>query len=210
MRVRTCLAILVLSVAAATTVAEAGEPTLTVAENRVEAVGLRPAAEVVLIGVIKQNLEWIGRTIPVVEYGTADASGRITFDLHYGAVRTSAWALVDLFDGGTVILSPVAVASRSLQEGELGLSSTSESLVVLVARPGVGAWFGRVVDGGALDADGGSDGRTSIAPALLRAASLRMAQEPPSRLLAGDLTVAIDLHTLEVQMVRTAGLADSR
>ncbi len=209
MRFRNCLAILVFAASAAVA---ATEPAFELSRNRIEAFGLRAEAEVVLIGVIKQNLEWIGRTIPVVEYGTTDGSGRISFDLESGSGRASAWALVDLADGEALILSPYESDGRdsALKPGGRGLKSSSESLVVLVTRPGAGAWYGRVVDGGGLDADGVSDGTTSLSPALLRAPSPQLAQEAPSALAAGDLTIAIDFHTLEVQTVRTAGLADSR
>lgn len=120
----------------------------------------------------------------------------------------SFWMVVDMSTGEHAIESPGErrIRSRALPSSALKpkdnngskarLQHRIPSMTVFVARPGVGAWFGRMHDGSAEDADGTVDGH--VTSRLDRLKPLDSSPAPPDDYQKDDVVAFVDPLTLEL------------
>lgn len=120
----------------------------------------------------------------------------------------SLWIAVDLATGDAVAVAPggyrlrdIGTDPRQFRRGVGRFAVGRTDLEILAVRPGVGAWYRPVSDGGPEDDDGTADGQ--VTPVL--AALEPLGDSPPiplDGLETGDVLAAIDVRTMELFAVR--------
>lgn len=131
-----------------------------------------------------------------------DRDGVVRTPLTKGVPQTSFWMVVDMDSGEYAIESPgggIAGHRRALPPSALkskdkgakaGLQHLLPRMTVLVVRPGVGAWFGRIDDGSRDDSDGVADGNvTSLIDQLKAVGS---APPAPDDFERGDVVAFVE------------------
>lgn len=102
-----------------------------------------------------------------------DRDGVVRLPLHRQASATSFWMVVDMSSGDHAIESPGPAPVRRRQlppaaihakgnGGKARVLQDYAAVTLFVARPGVGAWVGRVKDGSDDDGDGLLDGSATV------------------------------------------------
>lgn len=173
-----------------------------------------PGGRVFLFGVVRGSRR--GRTHVTREAMTLrddNADGRVEFTPEIAVPLRSVWVAVDHSTGNAaagahsgfpLILGEIpATTFRRDAEGLVAqLEREIRRLIVLVVRPGVGAWTIFARDGDERDTDRTPNGRVAIS---VRDARRVDGTEPaPGRLRSGDIVVTIDPSHLDVQMTRIA------
>jgi hypothetical protein len=146
---------------------QASSPPLDVAfaGNALVISGLRPSGTVAVFGVVREAKPYhvaVRRVDHVL--ADTDGDGRVSFAVTTTLSDRSVWIAVDTSTGAFGVASPdiqplVRIGRNELSFpgrglGELLHLDINRAIVdVLVVRGGRGAWKGRLVDGGASDAD---------------------------------------------------------
>jgi hypothetical protein len=132
----------------------------------VTASGLTPGGRVVWFGVMRESnqgaLDWSHLEQIATDSG---GTGSIQLDLGKPVPAQSVWFAVDLASGAFAVgapadypLRPFDLPAHAIPAALNRLELARRLLVLVLVRPGVGAWTLRVGDGGPGDADGVADG----------------------------------------------------
>lgn len=145
-------------------------PVVSFGDQTVIASGMTPKGQVVWFGVMRDldngRLDWSHD-----EEITADQSGTGTVQLDIGRpiALQSLWFAVDLATGRFGVNAPSGYPLRQFDLPSNAISAALNHLViprsvliVVLVRPGVGAWTLRAGDGAAGDSDGAVDGKVDI------------------------------------------------
>jgi hypothetical protein len=136
-----------------------------------------------------------------------DGDGRVSVAYGGAIPHGAVFAAADITAGSVVLATaegtqPRVSTDKSVTLAPLpdsktqGLEVAGRFVVMLVVRPGVGAWQAVAGDGGRGDADGASNGKVLIAPgSLLRWIG---ATGPPAEYLDGDSVVAFETLTRDL------------
>ena len=191
-------------------------PRLSFEENAVVASGLTAGAKAIWLSVEQRIDEAFSRDL-VRRFRVASvaADGTARLDLKEPPAARSYWVAVDLQTGafvlsapeGSSVLQPRKPSQWLRASGGTGSDEIVDDrpyMIGLVVRPGVGAWTFAGGDGGALDADGASDGLAHFA--LDRFEPLPGSPEAPARVESADLWFIVDPLKMEVA-VHKGGVA---
>lgn len=182
-------------------------PALQFQPSSVTGSGVTPAGNAVFFSVSRQAGAWMDHTVPRVEAVTdLDGDGAVDFALGGALAERSIWALVDVANGTFCVdgpdgFEPQEVAfdpPAAFKKGMIG--DRRQSLELLVVRPGVGAWHGRLFDGAAGDLSAASDGMVVTDLAQLTWVDPGGVTGIPAQLSSlqtGDLVIGIDPVHLE-------------
>jgi hypothetical protein len=143
-------------------------------ENNDVVVEITPGAKTVLVSMAR---EWDGRNVTLVKRALLlsddDRDGKVRFANPGPIPLKSFWVSFDVSsgeyaivapDGWTVARKPIPPSAfMSRGNAREGLLAEERDAFVVVARPGVGAWVGRITDGLVGDDDATVDGRTVAA-----------------------------------------------
>lgn len=178
--------------------------------------GLTPGGEAVWLGVSRELDGWVTKVLHWQAITKdEDGDGVVALELGEALPPASVWAVVDLASGELAVAAPegspgaeVAFPPDALQPGVDGpqgvvpdrFVDARSQLSLLVARPGAGAWWERLGDGGEGDDDGEADG--VVTAALDKLSALEGGGASPAHLAAGDVVVAIDPDCLELYATR--------
>jgi hypothetical protein len=145
-------------------------PVVSFGDQTVIASGMTPKGQVVWFGVMRDvdagTLDWSHD-----EEITADQGGMGTVQLDIGksVAVESIWFAVDLATGRFAVNAPAGYALRQFElTGDAipaardHLAVRRSLLIVVLIRPGVGAWTLRAGDGAAGDSDEAADGKVDI------------------------------------------------
>lgn len=195
----------------------ADEPGLhaEVGQRSVEITGIPPRAEVVVYSYQRRPLGFeslASRRVDVIS--DDDGDGAITVNSAEDIEPRSIWIVVELTSGRYVISSPAAFTPNitTVTPGAFRKSGGTAadrfvdrhpSLDVLYVHPGKGARFAMPEDGGLEDADGRTDGRTTMALANARAVAGSAAA--PVRFDRGGIFIAVDRMTMQIVAGRLTG-----
>jgi hypothetical protein len=146
------------------------KPAVSFGDQMIIASGMTPGGQVVWFGVMRDpadgTLEWSHD-----EEITADQSGTGTVELDIGkpVALQSIWFAVDLATGQFAVNAPTGYALRQFDLASSAIPAalnrldiSRSVLIVVLIRPGVGAWTLRAGDGAAGDSDGVADGKVDI------------------------------------------------
>jgi hypothetical protein len=188
--------------------AAAAAPAITFAPQAVVASGVTPGGKVVWFSVAREISE---RTATIVRRPRLaeddDKDGSVRFELDRDVPFQSIWVAVDLMTGAAAIAVPEGYPLRliDLPGRNLGhgggkpdwVEDTRGYVDILIVRPGEGAWWGTVGDGGEADDDGAYDGRLVASLARLNGVG---ASPPgaPQHFNPHDVVVVIDPNRMEV------------
>lgn len=139
-----------------------------------------------------------------------DGDGIVHYDFGSSLPSVSVFVAVDLADGGigaarpTEAFLPIPLPLGQIVADALGQPIALQYLtggyslgLVLVVRPGIGAWGGRLGDGGIYDADDTPNGVYRLAPSRLP--GIDPGSPPaPAAFQAGDVVVEIEPNELNV------------
>jgi hypothetical protein len=143
---------------------------------------------------------------------TDDArQGAVTFDAGREIPCKSIWVVVDVSDGRSTVAAPPGCPLRSTAftpkpfhveaNGDVATFLHAHPFLdLLYVHPGQGVWTIEAADGYPSDADGKSDGTTTVAIASAKPLASPHADAP--RLRPGGVLVAIDLYSLDVASAR--------
>jgi hypothetical protein len=201
-------AFILLAVFSQPLLAQSGGLSMAVRDNGVTVSGVTPGNEVVLFSCAKLRkidvgiqLDTKGRIVR-----DEDKDGVVTLD---GAVPLrSVWIAVDQKSGAIATgsredmplrVSPIADSLyRKDAEGEIAaLEKENPRLILLLVRPGLGAWLLQGRDGGKYDADGDANGRLKLAFESAEPV-VDGKEKAPKHLKAGDVVATIDPGRLEI------------
>jgi len=145
-------------------------PAVSFGDQTVIASGVTPKGQVVWFGVMRDpdhgTLEWSHD-----EEITADQSGTGTVELNIGKpiALQSIWFAVDLATGQFAVNAPTGYPLRQFDLPSTAIPAALNHLdiprgllIVVLIRPGIGAWTIRAGDGAAGDSDGTADGKVDI------------------------------------------------
>lgn len=186
---------------------QVGEQTVTVSN-------VTPGGAVVLFTCARTSRQ--GRTHVqrrAVTLRDEDGDGTIQFTPDGGVPLRSVWTATDFTSGATVagahprfplVVNELAASSfKKDAEGAIGrLERQIRRLLILVVRPGTGAWMLFARDGAEGDADLMENARVSLDFAAARPIEGKTAA--PRHLKADDVVVAIDPNHLDVHLARIA------
>jgi hypothetical protein len=136
-----------------------------------------------------------------VAYGGTIPRGTVlaTADLSAGAV-----SLTTVEGAQPLVRTDRTVTLASLPDLKVqGLEVQGRFVVIMVVRPGVGAWQAVAGDGGRSDADGVSDGKVLVAPASL--SRWIGTTGPPAEFQDGDVVVAFETLTKDLVVTTLGG-----
>jgi hypothetical protein len=136
-----------------------------------------------------------------------DGDGVVEFEADREVAIPSIWGVVDTKTGDSAVIVPEGFTLRTIQEGkdaafgkQLGrLVVLRGELQVLVVRPDVGKWRGRVRDGGQGDVDGRTDRGVTL---NLDALEAEQPGDHGPQVIVGDTVLAIDPVQMEVLNLR--------
>ena len=178
--------------------AAAAEPDLVFEQTAVTVKGLTPAGQAVLFSiswVSEKGVEQLVRRESLLPDSNED--GEVRKDLGQKIPRKSIWFAVDLESGGLAVRQP---RSFLLAKAPFPVWSLPPSLdhfelrrdfvQLVLVRPRVGAWGGRVRDGFASDPDGERNGIVQVQ--LDRFWPLGDSPLTPKALAPGDLLLLVD------------------
>ena len=174
--------------------------TVTVRNTGVRACGFAPDAKVVLWGVEWEARDWAPRFTTLAV--NREVNGEGCARLRRTVPPVAVWVAVDLGTGEAAAaansnwsprLALVNMDRSALADlpdgGGLGLVVKGEDAEVLLVRPGEGAWYGSVADGGSFDHDKERDGFVLVSSADLR--PIAGDRTPaPANLQSGDVLIA--------------------
>lgn len=196
-------------------------PQVTFDAQSLVASGLTPGGEAVWLGVSRELDGWVTKVVHWQgRVKDDDGDGVVTLELGEPVPPASAWVVIDLASGEMGLAAPegspaaeVPFPPDGIQVGADGpqgvvpdrfLDARSQ-LSLLVVRPGTGAWWERLGDGGEADDDGQTDG--VVTASLEKLPALGDGGPAPAHLAAGDLVVAIDPDRLELYATRLSAAA---
>jgi hypothetical protein len=140
-----------------------------------------------------------------------DRDGIVTFEPRGGTPLRSFWVVIDLVTGerGLAVPPDYEVAHEELQRNALkhdasgltsGLSQDRSRMIVLVVRPGEGAWVLAAADGSRNDKDQQHDGRVEVT--FEQALAIGGDRKAPKHLKADDVIAVIDPVGMALRTVR--------
>lgn len=197
------LALLVLLPAAAL-----GQPGIAFEEGAVRVSGLSPGTSVVVFAASLERPDVYVRVVRRQHLlSDDDRDGEARLDLSSGVPPHSVWAVVDMSTGSVATAVPQDAPLRSREtpkgavqhaqgDGVDSISLPEPLLDLLLVRPGVGAWRGRFAEGTPTDGDETGDGWLRVQVTQL--APWEQKSLAPTRLLSGDVLVAVNPETLAV------------
>lgn len=193
---------------------------ITLEEGTAKATGVTAGAQVAWLSVWRDFPEASLRITRIVEVTEdEDRDGATDLELEAAAPHQSVWVAVDLTSGAIAVEAPEGYPLQTpdfrpgaIQVGHGGSGDLLEQdrrfLLVLLVRPGVGAWSEVVGDGGQNDVDDEGNGRLTLAFESLQP----LAESPPLQpavLKPGDVLVSIDMDSLETSLARLPGAPQS-
>lgn len=177
-------------------------------EQAVSATGISPGGSSVWLAVSLEQPEVYVRLVTRRQVLTdPDRDGEAIFEVLPVVPPRSAWIVVDVESGQVALGAPEGgrLRQRPMPEGAIhrlkgeGLDAVTvdgRRLEVLLVRPGVGAWGGRLGDGGPLDRDGLGDGKVALA--LVDLPNLAGGERAPTTLEKGDVFAVVNRETLDL------------
>lgn len=189
--------------------------TIAVHEQVVTVSNVTPGGAVVLFTCARTSRE--GRTHvqrQTVTLHDEDGDGVVQFTPDRGVPLRSVWTATDLASGATaagahprfpLVVRELAAASfRKDAQGAIArLERDTRRLLLLVVRPGTGAWMLFARDGAEGDADRAKNARVSIDFASARTVHGHTAA--PKHLQPADVVMAVDPNHLDVWVTRIGG-----
>lgn len=186
---------------------------MTLESNAVLLEGVAPKTRVALLGVTREMAE---DDFPVVRFyrewlEDEDGDGTVRFESKEPFPKRTVFLAVD---GSTGAVRATTSASFGLRatpwkgagvlDGAIGeIQDQRSAALVLLVRPGTGAWAGVAADGREEDEDGEVDGQFALAVDKLEA--LADSDVAPLSFLPTDVIVLIDPTTLEFTVSRVDG-----
>jgi hypothetical protein len=175
--------------------AEPPTPTLHMTPTTVEAAGMTPGGDVVVVGAVRYSeravtYRWQGAE----SLADGDLDGAVSWTPEPGMRQVSAWVAIDLATGrhAAAFGAPTLARALNLPEAPLvrstgrlrAFSLPQGNYQLALVRPGIGAWQGLVSDRELSANELGAVGVVSKAPSA----------DPQ----VGDILVVIDLDTVRV------------
>jgi hypothetical protein len=173
-------------------------PVVSFADHAVIASGMTPKGQVVWFGVMRDfdagTLDWSHH-----EEITTDEGGMGTAQLDIGkpVALESIWFAVDLATGRFAVNAPAGYPLRRFELARDAIPAARDRLairrsllVVVLIRPGVGAWTLRAGDRAAGDSDGTADGKVDID--LTQLVPIGSSPGAPKSFLPKDTLLVVD------------------
>jgi hypothetical protein len=190
--------------------AQTGAIALVVAPDSVTIQNVPPGGSVVLFTIARTT---VNRRIHLENWGKVlrddDGDGMVRFDPERNRVPPrSVWVAVDMASGSHAVGAhpgfplyhqPLAPESLRRQPGlpdVAALELELPRLMLLLVRPGKGAWILFGIEGGPGDGDASANRKLSML--FEQADSISGKEKAPQHLLAGDFIAAIDPGHLDV------------
>jgi hypothetical protein len=185
-------------------------PKLALGAQSVAGSGFTPGGQVAWLGAGREIEEYYATLVHPQGTVTADAQGAVSVPLDRTVPPLSVWVAVDLATGAYALAAPSGSPIRQVDlppgafraaagAGSDLLTDRRQLLQALLVRPGQGAWQQTVGDGGEADEDGQGDGFVTLS--LARMLPLAAAPAAPSKALAQDLLVVLDVERVEVSIL---------
>lgn len=178
--------------------------TIQVQGDGVTVQGLTPGGDVVVIAGWSTKARSVWNIDQPWRAAVADSAGTATVTFYRvpdGAVVAAAdvaTGRVAVSDVGSVRFSRIALAAprfrRNADREVERIESPHERALIVVVRPGIGAWAALAGDGARGDQDGQSDGIIRTDPAAL--IPIAQSPPPPPRIKHKDVVVLVDAHGL--------------
>lgn len=190
-----------------TAITAAAQPSLTFEQNAVTANGLSSPSGVMLLRVSHEP-QGYGTTVVtdarLIE--DADGDGTVTLQLERRVPPDSLWIAVDRASGAASVAAPRPDRIRHEKEraafGQMQrLVRSGDVLMVVLLRPGVGAWVRNVQDSGVYDDDAAPDHKLELS--IERLEPIGDSPGAPRTLTRDDVVFAIDPYTLRVIELRS-------
>ncbi len=191
----------------------AGAVDLKFTGEGVVASALEPGATAAVFSVSRESLPWSVRLVRWSELvADDDGDGSVEIRPERGVSQASVWAVVDLSTGELAIGGPEGSSAREVAfDGSRGLARSPEgslrrlkhdfeSVELLVARPGEGAWTFAASEGGPRDRGVSSDGELEVD--LSEADPVGQTESAFDELRAGDVVLGVDPRALRFFAVR--------
>jgi len=185
---------------------------LQVSDESATVLGLAAGGRAVVVSVWRERVLDAATRVTRIQEVVEDFDGDGVAVLLTGAPipTSSLWIAVELTTGDAAVVAPggyrlrtIGTDPRQFRRGLARIAVERTDLEVLAVRPGVGAWYQSVSDGGDNDDDGEADGTVTPALASLQA----LGDSPPIPLggfETGDILAAIDVRAMELLAVRIA------
>lgn len=185
---------------------------LHVAEDAVNVSNVTPGGAVVLFSCARTSLNGRTHVRPrAVTLHDDDGDGAVRLTPEDAVPLRSVWIAVDFTSGATATgahprftlftTGIPAAAFRKDAEGEIErLDHDIRRLLLLVVRPGTGAWMLFARDGAEGDSDQSKNARLSMSFASARTVEGKAAA--PKHLKADDVVAAIDPNHLDIHLTR--------
>lgn len=193
---------------------DAASPVIAFDGQTVKASNITPGGQAVFFAMALVPNGWESRTMRWQQtVADDDRDGSVTLDIGRAVPLKSIWVVADLTNGHFAAAAPadgvlkqVAFDRKSLRrngKGDLELFAFSSPFIdFLYIHPGKGAWTVHGRDSHTTDADGQSDGITSVA---LSSARPLAGDAAPKDFSPGGILVALDLYRLNVVAERLDG-----
>jgi hypothetical protein len=188
-------------------------PTLAFSDQAIQAQGMTAGGAVVWFGIGRVVQEYAETLSDHQDVTVADAQGQATLQVKPSVPRHSLWVAVDLETGRYALAAPPGFPLRSFALGPAAVSvgggsagdlllDPSDTIEVLLVRPGQGAWSKNVWRGSADDQ--ASPGSANLAFSLGRLLPLPAGGgAAPAKLSAGDLLFVAHPRGMEIGSVVT-------
>ena len=169
--------------------------------QEVTASGMTPSSTTIVFSVARERVPWMTKIVPrVAAVADSQGTGIVTFNPGTEPSIPSVWAAVDTSTGAYVIDAPadyqptqLAIDPASMTTSSALLTHPYPDLELLVVRPGVAAWYGRVFDGTESDIGPPDDGRVEFRLAgLAHVWASGPATAALNTLEDGDIVIGID------------------
>lgn len=166
--------------------------------------GLTPGAKAIWFSISREFYDY-GLSIRF-RNGTVsdlDNDGQERIEIDRDLASASIWAAVDITTGAFALdtpsgrpIDPIAIRGNPRSALRRIDFENREYLYVFLVRPGTGAWWARIGDGGPEDGDGEPNRRIELPLGVMT--PFEESPAPPDRIDRDDLVFAIDPNRLEV------------
>ena len=184
----------------------AAQPVLAFGEDAVTASGLTPASGALLLRVSREPKGYGVRLVTDIRLlDDSDRDGVMTLPLGRPVPVDSVWIAADRDSAASAVASPQRAADHQLEKLQLGqlnqLTRDGDHLLVVLVRPGEGAWVQILEDSGIYDADFTADWKVRFD--VERMQPVGDSPSAPRTLARTDAVFIVDLTTLAVTELRS-------
>jgi hypothetical protein len=177
--------------------------------------GITPGGKVAVIAALVEPQKGVYSRFSRVEQllSDSDGDGIVSYDLGRPIPVRSIWGVVDVASGTYTVATPLGYPRREVAFPMQAVKNLPADdideiehhhllLQILWVRPGVAGWLVTTADGGANDADGKNNGRTTTPSS--RFIALGSDERPPKKLKNDDVLIFIDPFEMTFSSTKVA------